>query len=401
MEESLAIKEFNKDRFRHGASRLDVCSSYAARQAELIDEDLIIIFTDLHAHNYHLFNSTSESGISDRVLLQKEIFDFVAGIRSASNVQSIFLGDLFHLKNHIDVSVFNRVLQGVDYTIHNHLIMLAGNHDQYNASGSIVTFDSINPVFKINGMRSIEKVINARIIDTHVGIKVGCIPYCSTEDKFKASLALIMMDNPDILCIHQVINDVITPYHVFKSNLDVSIFPKDIPVFSGHIHVPQVIGNVHYPGAVMPQSFSDEGVPGSYLIYHCRTKQIDVAYLNVPRFYTIQVDDIDVFKSELELKCDEKDYVPWDCFRVRYSNEKHLPEISKMMRSYDLNNVQYQYSSKSDIKASMNRTFSQGPKITEQRMIDEYVNGNSTSLNKAKLKNIGIDIVKKSKVQND
>lgn len=399
MEESLAIREFNKNRFRKYSSCLSLDLNEQNRFDD--DDDVIIIFSDLHAHNYHLFNSTSESGVSNRVLLQKMVFDFVSGRLAASNIQSIFLGDLFHLKNHIDVSVFNEILRDVNSNMQSYMIMLAGNHDQYNASGSIVTFDSVPSVINSSGRRFIEKVITPRVVETYNGIRVGCIPYCASEDKFKASLALIMIENPDILCIHQVINDASTPYHVFQSNLNASLFSPELIVFSGHIHVPQILGNVYYPGALMPQSFSDEGVPGSYLIYHTKKKQVEIAFLNVPRFYTIQVDDIDIFTSEIELKCQAKAYVPWDCFRIRYSNEKYLPAISKIMKRYDLKNVQYQYNSSSDTKSSTHRSFTQGPKITEEKMIEEYVDGNSTPLNKVRLKQIGNDIVNKAKIRND
>lgn len=359
-----------------------------------------VIFSDLHAHDYRLFNSVDESGVSARVILQAEVLRAVTGGTCDAPITSFFLGDLFHLKNHIDVSVYNTIAWSCEQS---KIFLLAGNHDQYDKNGNITTFGAFNPTVA-------QSFISYSIRSTvEEEISIVAIPYCSDLDKFKATLGLAMMNKPKIVFIHQMVNEVKLPHGtgLLKGGLSVSDLPKNILIISGHVHVPQDVSSgtgshVRYIGAVMPQSFADEGVPGTF--YTCIVDDwrigIHTYYLNVPRFYTLEVGDLDLFHTEIHDGVeddDEQKYLPHDCFRIQYSNEKELSDIKATMREFELEKVKYQHISKTNKEESAARTFTKPDKITENRMIEEYVDGNSTVLDKSVLKSVGEKIVIRSK----
>ena len=227
-------------------------------------------------------------------------------------------------------------------------------------------------------------------------------------DEFKASVVLRAIDGLDLLFMHQMVNDVhlSSGYLMSSGGISIDDLPQDIPIISGHVHVPQSFnlkkkgGRLIYCGAVMPQSFADINVPGSIcvLVWHNRnTWFYRIVNLNVPQFFIIEVTTLDQLASDLALRI-QQNYPSSDCYRIDYTDEALLPKIKKLVKECGLVNVKYQFLQGSESLVT-ERAFDRTKLLSDENMIEYYVDGNATTLDKSLLKDVGKKIMRKSRVQ--
>lgn len=130
--------------------------------------------------------------------------------------------------------------------------ILLGNHDMPQAG-------TRQDVHSLRIHRNIE---NVAVYDSHqmVAPAVGMIPYMATSDEFETALNSLREQGAKLIFAHQEFagsqfeNGFFSPAGFPTEKLG------DVKVISGHIHTPQTVGNVWYPGAPRWRSIADANV---------------------------------------------------------------------------------------------------------------------------------------------
>jgi DNA repair exonuclease SbcCD nuclease subunit len=107
----------------------------------------ILIFSDLHIHPH----KRSTDRLDDCIKVLDWIFD-TAAARQIKNI--VFLGDLFHDRQKIDVLTYQKTFEVFEKHLLNkeiNLILLLGNHDIWHYQKLDVS--SVNPLRSLPGIK--------------------------------------------------------------------------------------------------------------------------------------------------------------------------------------------------------------------------------------------------------
>ena len=195
-----------------------------------------VLFTaDLHCHNY--------KDLSSRVSLD-QIFDVLdQGVEYCleNDIDKLWiLGDLFHIRGKIVVSVFNKVhdklieitKKGINIGI------LSGNHDHvYNEDSKT---SSIYTLHKIKGVDILDwqkiTIGKCEFLGIPYVYPASRYPDALEEHSFESSSS----KNKKVLLTHGLLKgSVVGGGRTLTSNLDAEAFDCFDLVFSGHVHHPQ------------------------------------------------------------------------------------------------------------------------------------------------------------------
>lgn len=172
----------------------------------------------------------------------------------------IFLGDLFHDRNKIDVLTYQRTFEEISKTpVPLHLLL--GNHDLWHKDkwsvSSCIPFSAIKDVY----------VIDYPSTQMIGDLQFDFLPY--TEDSSKY-LQTLVTSEARILCAHIAVNgaklnsyhniysDIITEHDGDMEKIDGSSFSTWEHVFLGHYHAAQKISNnAEYIGSPLQLSFGE------------------------------------------------------------------------------------------------------------------------------------------------
>ena len=222
-------------------------------------------------------------------------------------------GDVFHKRGSITVNAFNaahRVIQTF-YSAGLELLIIAGNHDQVDASNSPET--SIHTMAKSYGVTIVESPSIHSLSWVNEMVSVVCMPYIRNKTYALESLFnLIGSTNmspeemkQSILLMHCGITGgaVGSGMHLMTDDFSLEELRgnKWKYVVLGHYHQPQMLSkNAFYCGTPVQNSFSDElpdneigGYNGFFVIDTNKQHSIEFISVIQPRFITVNnIDDI-------------------------------------------------------------------------------------------------------------
>lgn len=183
-----------------------------------------------------------------------EIFPFLTKVITNLKIERmIILGDLTEKKDRHSSSLVNRLIENLTTLANSFLsnvtvpiMILQGNHDYINKDYAFFKFLKKMPgVFYIDYTTKIDDYL----FIPHTGEK---------SDIHNLSIKGV----GTVFMHHQFEGAKIGNF--VMDGLDPKMFP--VPIYSGHIHIPQKIGNVSYIGSPYPVDFGDKGNFGVFVL---------------------------------------------------------------------------------------------------------------------------------------
>lgn len=251
-----------------------------------------LVFSDPHHHNWQQHSTVDDRGLNSRLLDSLNAVDQVRRHAVANSIPLVIcLGDVFHSRGLVSVSVFNQVYQAYKSLSEvADLMILVGNHDYAALNGNVHSTQTFSSF--------------ATVIDEPGSHRVGGVDFCAVPYRenphivVKSIQQMAERSNPKVLLLHQGISGGMTS--AYPVVLDRGIQRDDLRwwdfkfVFLGHYHVRQWLGrNSLYAGSLYPQSFGDVGLPKGFLDVDFGSDTVDfIETRGVPQFVRVEWEDV-------------------------------------------------------------------------------------------------------------
>jgi DNA repair exonuclease SbcCD nuclease subunit len=208
-----------------------------------------------------------------------------------NNIKNVIhLGDLLDRRKFVNFNTLSQVRKRffkplIDNGIKTHITI--GNHDTYYKNTN--SLNSINELF-LNESDIVTIVETPTAID-YDGLCIGIIPWVAKDnekeclDFIKSCKCPIIGGHFEISGFH-VMNGVVHP-----SGLNKSIFERFELVLSGHFHLKQNNGNIHYLGTQYELNFGDMNSPKGFHVLDTKTRNIEFIKNPNKIFHLIKYDD--------------------------------------------------------------------------------------------------------------
>lgn len=196
----------------------------------------MLLFSDLH-----LSPKTFDTSMAVLRRVHKEAL--------SKNISIGFLGDFFdhvYNKGTLPVDILNDLLRFFSEEWSVPMIMIPGNHDYFDASE---TEHGLTP-FKY-ASNHITIVDEPKVID-------GCLWMPWRRDHVQCKR--IIDKYPDVKAIFghfDIIGFKLNAKKISTEGLSLDMFPKDIPIYTGHYHTPQTYNNIRYLGSPYQLTLSE------------------------------------------------------------------------------------------------------------------------------------------------
>jgi len=350
----------------------------------------VLFWGDIHVHPH--------KRSSDRLQDCIDCLDWVFRTAVDREIEDIiFLGDLFHDRQKIDVLTYQKTFEVfLKYLRGNRLRvwLLLGNHDLWHFQKWDVS--SCHPLGAIEGVY----VVNSPQILVIEGYPIAFLPYTHNpvkdleflEGKFTTIANGLVGDNyPRILCGHLAVNGALwnTKHQTFSEvivehdgdmvKLDPSWLDSWDRVFLGHYHASQELNDfIEYVGSPLQLSFGEAEQKKHVLIYDLDTKEKEyVENQFSPKHYILTEDRL----SQQNLK---------DQF-VRVSVEdmsaSSVVEMQKKLVDNGVKTVQIQQAPRTDEHVVID---AKAILYKQEEMLDQYLDQvDLEGLNKKKLLTVG------------
>lgn len=243
----------------------------------------VIVFSDLHLHNYRDFAHTLDNGRNSRLQRGLDVLSSIRKYAKAHDIRDVlFGGDLLHKKGIIPVPLYHALYEEVERYNDDllHLVLLVGNHDQASADGTTHSVAALGRV--------------AQVIDTPRLISlsdnqttVRCVPYMDDQEEFLRAITDSVKAN--LLLAHGAINGAVTGPVEYQP--DHPLNPDDLPdyydfMFFGHYHKRQQMRpKCWFIGSPMQHSRGErEEHDKGFLVYDTDTRKFKNVPLGMPEF---------------------------------------------------------------------------------------------------------------------
>jgi DNA repair exonuclease SbcCD nuclease subunit len=267
----------------------------------------ILIFSDVHIHPH----KRSTDRLDDCV----RVLDWVFNSAKENGIKNIvFLGDLFHDRQKIDVLTYQRTFEVMEKNLdgNTNLFLLLGNHDIWHNEKTDVS--SVNPLRNMPGVRVIGKPSVHEISEEGEKFHFAFLPYthnpiedlkdiesewdrlCKT-DQAKVLGGHISVDGAFLNTRYNTVADVTIEHDGDMVKVGPGIFESWDRVFLGHYHAEQKLNDkVEYVGSPLQLSFG-EAFQKKHIIV-LETKDLSVKYIEndfSPKHFIIGQNDIDSY----------------------------------------------------------------------------------------------------------
>lgn len=251
------------------------------------------MFTDFHAYSgFTEFSDSDKEYKNSRFRNQCEVLNGIFNKAEDENIPVIFGGDLFHVRQKVDIFDFNNIFRIVANHPKVETYLLRGNHDSINnLMGSPSSIDSFN------FLPNVKVITNPETIKIS-NVNVFFMPYGEDKkfirDKLKEfSEIASSSDNKSLLVGHLGINGAELMGTKAEGEFNAGDFYPDIFdfIYMGHYHKRQYINNRKdfiYGGSTIQNTFSDAGQDKGYDILTFSDKGVDDNFVlsRSPEFFT-------------------------------------------------------------------------------------------------------------------
>lgn len=240
-----------------------------------------VVFSDLH-----VMPSTLSTCI--------QVLDFVHSVAVERNAGILFLGDFWHHRGFVRVDCLNAVLEVMSkWTVPS--IMIPGNHDQINWTGTEHALTPLRNAYRVN-CGSETKQYPGPLILSHPTKFMDALFVPHTRDKMamKAILASDKAATSSALFVHADVkgasmNDLIKSQH----GIEAENFPRGRSVYSGHFHKPHIISvtggsKIRYVGSPYQTSLAEAAQSKYLLLVNAQKGWVDTETIAIdvgPRYH--------------------------------------------------------------------------------------------------------------------
>jgi len=266
----------------------------------------ILIFSDLHIHPHKKSNDRLDHCI--------EALDWVFKTALEKDIKNIvFLGDLFHDRQKIDVLTYQKTFEVFEKYLHSFEInvnLLLGNHDLWHYEKLDVS--SVNPLKNLPGVRIINKPCVVKIAEDSEQFFFGFLPYTHSpiedlkvvekewEEKVhkkqkKVLGGHISVDGAVWNVKYNTMSEVTIEHDGDMVKVGPDIFKKWDRVFLGHYHAEQKLDEkVEYVGSPLQLSFGEAFQSKHVVVFETDTGESEyVENTFSPKHYILKEQEID------------------------------------------------------------------------------------------------------------
>lgn len=231
----------------------------------------MIIFSDLHAHNFLKYSINHVDYILESLetILQEAV---------KTNEAVLFCGDIVEKQGYVPVNVVNGLLDIFLKYPTVQIYAISGNHDQAFRNTLNSPSQSVIDIL-------VKSCPNIHSLDYQMleieGYKIVGIPYLDSSDDFVTALSQLSTIGADILLAHQKPSTIMSD--IIKTDIDITnpLFNTFKFVFFGHIHKFFDFGNNKYMvGNPVPLDSSDRNDAKGYLTL--RNGKVERVILDTP-----------------------------------------------------------------------------------------------------------------------
>jgi DNA repair exonuclease SbcCD nuclease subunit len=266
----------------------------------------ILIFSDLHIHPH----KKSSERLQD--CLDALAWVFATAKRIGVN-NIVFLGDLFHDRQKIDVLAYQKAFEILEGNMSDggfRLTLLLGNHDLWHYER--LDISSVNPLRTIPGVRVVDSPSVIEISDGTEDFYMGFLPYTHSpiedlkrvEKDWRSSVkgdhrrvlgGHIAVDGALWNLRHNTLSDVVVEHEGDMVKVGPEIFKGWDRVFLGHYHAAQKMNDkVEYVGSPLQLSFGEADQKKHIMVYD--TLNDSSSYIEndfSPKHFIINEDQVD------------------------------------------------------------------------------------------------------------
>jgi DNA repair exonuclease SbcCD nuclease subunit len=266
----------------------------------------ILIFSDLHIHPHKKSNDRLDHCI--------EALDWVFKTAIERKIKNIvFLGDLFHDRQKIDVLTYQRTFEVLEKHLCNNdlnLVLLLGNHDLWHYQKLDVS--SVNPLRKLPGIKIINNPSVEEISDGTEDFFFGFLPYThnpiedlkviekewkekAPKDQTKVLGGHISVDGAVWNVKYKTMSEVTIEHDGDMVRVGSDIFKKWDRVFLGHYHAEQKLDEkVEYVGSPLQLSFGESFQSKHVVVFDTNTDEREyVENTFSPKHYILKEHEIE------------------------------------------------------------------------------------------------------------
>lgn len=256
-----------------------------------------LFFTDSHfSAHFTEFSKPIKEYINDRFQNQCKVLSDMLTKAREDNLPVIFGGDLFDVRNQIDIEDFNYIFKIFAGFPDVKCYLLRGNHDSVNnLMGSPSSIDSFN---YLENKQVISNPEHLEISD----VDFYFVPYGENIKEIQDTLSefskMAKENDNAVLVAHLGVNGA----NMNGMKSDSQLYPKDFYpdifnfVYLGHYHLRQKIANLEnmfYGGSLFQNTFSDSGSVKGYDIIDINNGCFEDNFIqhHLPEFDTVTVWD--------------------------------------------------------------------------------------------------------------
>lgn len=273
----------------------------------------IVLFSDLHSHNFAPYSRQLPNGRNSRLQDSLNIIEQVENIAIEKKAGLVvFLGDLFHSRFKIEVDVLSSVAEYIQRLADVvNIVVLRGNHDTFDTVGDVHSL-----VFSGDRIWVVDKP-RALGMD---GVRLFALPWMESAEDVRN---VLKEAEGDILLMHcGLAEGTVGPT---DRKVDAHLSVGDLPldrfkwVFLGdyHKHQELVPGRVMYCGSPLQLTFGERDETKYILVLDTDTGQVEKIETKAPRFFEF------LSIKEFEDAVNTGKVVPdYDHVRVLYATEE-------------------------------------------------------------------------------
>lgn len=163
---------------------------------------------------------------------------------------AVFLGDLMEARNTVDPTLLDQFAEVVEEFLAANIqvVVVAGNHDMRPVGGALR--DGDGGIISLLGRVGAEVVFACPLAMRERGVSMYVMPWNSSPKDLDD-----VPDSVDLIVGHLDVQGGLHEGAEVQGRFDTGMFKK--PTFLGHYHEAQDMGQVHYPGCLLPQHFGD------------------------------------------------------------------------------------------------------------------------------------------------
>lgn len=331
--------------------------------------------------------STMKVGLNSRLLEGLSIINQLNPLIMKYGVKHIFLlGDVFEKKDRIPARIMYLFADEVS-RLKCPMTVLKGNHD--------FAEDDYPPI-KLLTREGKLYFVDYPLITSYFGTHIAFLPYFRKLEKFKEEWENLHQAinktniKPKLFLFHNTIpGAMLNPKKKLEGELSLTTLPG-VKYLGGDIHLAQRLGRIQYLGSPYQINFGEEDQEKFVYLFDGE-ETLKPVQLKYPKFVSIPIDDKYTEDSPI-LDLIEGNYIriTGEILKEQKQDLEKLKElISEFGPQFIISTVNYKSQKSARIEAEKN---------DQQAVITEFLEKTETDLDKTKLKEIGLSLLKEASV---